>query len=232
MMIIIIKVFRKNADKHRVGNINTELHRNEFLLMSNFGNYNNPYGCTFNNDGWKRGYWDRNSYATEEEAHNAWRERRGYTPSSASGTSATSSTSGTNGGGSTNDPGSTASPSSARTTDRGSIEDPFYTDNGYEDIVQSEIDSIMGDPVNRNSLDGHLAEIADRNHVVGVPSTGNGESHGTHVVQRGESLWSIAKSLLGGNASNAEIQAKVKELAAMNGISNPNRIYPGQQINY
>ena len=90
----------------------------------------------------------------------------------------------------------------------------------------------MGDPVNRNSLEGHNAELADRNHVVGVPSTGNGESHGTHVVQRGESLWSIAKSLLGGNASNAEIQAKVKELAAMNGISNPNRIYPGQQINY
>lgn len=158
----------------------------------------------------------------------SWRAKRGYPTSTSSANSASSASS----AGSAGSTGSTASPSSAGTTDRGSLDDPFYTGNGYEDIFQSQIDSIMGDPVNRNSLDGHLAEIADRNHVVGVPSTGNGESHGTHVVQSGESLWSIAKRLLGGNASNAEIQAKVNELAAKNGIRNPNRIYPGQQINY
>ena len=159
----------------------------------------------------------------------SWRAKRGY-PTSTSSANSASSASSAGSAGSTGSAGSAGSTGSA--TSCGSLDDPFYTGNGYEDIFQSQIDSIMGDPVNRNSLDGHLAEIADRNHVGGVPSTGNGESHGTHVVQRGESLWSIAKSLLGGNASNAEIQAKVKELAAMNGISNPNRIYPGQQINY
>ena len=149
----------------------------------------------------------------------SWRAKRGY-PTSTSSANSASSASSAGSAGSTGSAGSAGSTGSA--TSCGSLDDPFYTGNGYEDIFQSEIDAIMGDPVNRNSLDGHNAELADR----------NGESHGTHVVQSGESLWSIAKRLLGGNASNAEIQAKVNELAAKNGIRNPNRIYPGQQINY
>ena len=212
--------------------------------MSNFGNYNNPYGCTFNNDGWKRGYWDRNSYATEEEAHNAWRERRGYTTS---GTSATSSTSGTNGGGSTNDSGSTASPSSAGTTDRGSLmsghdyeieeRDRYYTDYDCSGPWYNQYDN---DAANRQDEYYKQQAAASSAYIPGNPYSGttptssgsNSNNHGTHVVQRGESLWSIAKRLLGVNASNAEIQAKVNELAANNGIRNPNRIYPGQKINY
>ena len=44
-----------------------------------------------------------------------------------------------------------------------------------------------------------------------------------YTVQRGDSLWSIAKKQLGDGT-------KYKEIARKNGIANPNRIYPGQVL--
>ncbi|WMI82032.1 LysM peptidoglycan-binding domain-containing protein [Anaerotignum sp. MB30-C6] len=45
----------------------------------------------------------------------------------------------------------------------------------------------------------------------------------TYTVKKGDSLWKICKSQLGDGA-------KYKEIAELNGISNPNLIYPGQVI--
>ena len=44
-----------------------------------------------------------------------------------------------------------------------------------------------------------------------------------YTVQRGDSLWSIAKKQLGDGT-------KYKEIARKNGIANPNRIYQGQVL--
>lgn len=44
-----------------------------------------------------------------------------------------------------------------------------------------------------------------------------------YTVQKGDSLWSIAKKQLGDGT-------KYKEIARKNGIANPNRIYPGQVL--
>ena len=45
----------------------------------------------------------------------------------------------------------------------------------------------------------------------------------TYTVQKGDCLWNIAKKQLGDGA-------KYKEIAQKNGISNPNKIYPGQVL--
>ena len=45
----------------------------------------------------------------------------------------------------------------------------------------------------------------------------------TYTVQKGDCLWSIAKKQLGDGS-------KYKEIAKKNGISDPNRIYPGQVL--
>ncbi len=45
----------------------------------------------------------------------------------------------------------------------------------------------------------------------------------TYTVQKGDSLWSIARRQLGDGA-------KYRQLAQKNGIANPNRIYPGQVL--
>lgn len=45
----------------------------------------------------------------------------------------------------------------------------------------------------------------------------------SYTVQKGDSLWSIAKKQLGDGT-------KYKEIAQKNGIANPNRIYPGQVL--
>lgn len=44
-----------------------------------------------------------------------------------------------------------------------------------------------------------------------------------YTVKKGDNLWNIAKTQLGNGA-------KYKEIAQKNGISNPNRIYPGQVL--
>lgn len=46
-----------------------------------------------------------------------------------------------------------------------------------------------------------------------------------YTVRKGDSLWKICKAELGDGA-------KYKEIAALNGISNPNLIYPGQVIKF
>lgn len=55
--------------------------------------------------------------------------------------------------------------------------------------------------------------------------TGNGFKTGgkTYTVQRGDCLWMIAKKYLGDGALYPQI-------AALNGLANPNLIYPGQVI--
>lgn len=45
----------------------------------------------------------------------------------------------------------------------------------------------------------------------------------TYTVQKGDSLWSIARRQLGDGT-------KYRQLAQKNGIANPNRIYPGQVL--
>ena len=49
------------------------------------------------------------------------------------------------------------------------------------------------------------------------------EPAANYTVQKGDSLWSIAKKQLGDGT-------KYKEIAQKNGIANPNRIYPGQVL--
>jgi len=51
-----------------------------------------------------------------------------------------------------------------------------------------------------------------------------------HSVTKGENLWGIAKTNLGGTPTNAAIQLEVNRIAKVNSISNPNKIYPGQKI--
>lgn len=65
------------------------------------------------------------------------------------------------------------------------------------------------------------------------PSTAASTS-GMHVVQRGESLWSIAKGLAGPEATNAEIASLVNRLWELNansiGTGNPDLIAVGQKL--
>ena len=49
------------------------------------------------------------------------------------------------------------------------------------------------------------------------------EPAATYTVKKGDCLWNIAKRELGDGT-------KYKEIAKKNGISNPNKIYPGQVL--
>ena len=55
-----------------------------------------------------------------------------------------------------------------------------------------------------------------------------------HVVERGDSLWAIARGSLGEDASDAKVAAKVARLWELNedeiGTGDPNLIHPGQEI--
>jgi LysM repeat protein len=63
-------------------------------------------------------------------------------------------------------------------------------------------------------------------------------TQGTYTVQPGDSLWTIAEDKLGvGDAANdPDFQTRVANLVAQltsdNNISNPDMIYPGQQLNF
>jgi nucleoid-associated protein YgaU len=58
----------------------------------------------------------------------------------------------------------------------------------------------------------------------------------THVVEPGQSLWEIARSLLGQAASNSRLVSVVARLWQLNaariGTGNPDLIYPGQTLIY
>lgn len=55
-----------------------------------------------------------------------------------------------------------------------------------------------------------------------------------YTVKKGDNIWNIAKGILTSRnekvPSNSEILAKVKEVARLNNIENPDKIYPGQKI--
>ncbi len=55
-----------------------------------------------------------------------------------------------------------------------------------------------------------------------------------HVVERGDSLWAIARGSLGDDASDAKVAAKVARLWELNedeiGTGDPDLIHPGQEI--
>jgi nucleoid-associated protein YgaU len=65
-------------------------------------------------------------------------------------------------------------------------------------------------------------------------SGGGGGSASTHVVEPGDSLWLIARRLVGEPAGIAQVAVRVGRLwrlnAALIGTGNPNLIYPGQQL--
>ena len=50
------------------------------------------------------------------------------------------------------------------------------------------------------------------------------------TVGRGDNLWGIAQGRLGSGASAYDVLLEVARLADLNGISNPNRIFVGQEI--
>jgi nucleoid-associated protein YgaU len=54
------------------------------------------------------------------------------------------------------------------------------------------------------------------------------------VVRPGDSLWSIARSLVGPSASNTEVETKLVKVWDMNahriGTGDPNLIFPGQRL--
>jgi hypothetical protein len=53
-------------------------------------------------------------------------------------------------------------------------------------------------------------------------------------VRPGDSLWSIARSLVGPSASNTEVETKLVKVWDMNahriGTGDPNLIFPGQRL--
>jgi nucleoid-associated protein YgaU len=63
---------------------------------------------------------------------------------------------------------------------------------------------------------------------------GTGASPGTVIVDRGDSLWSIARARLGPSASNEAVYREVLAIWAINarriGTGDPNLIFPGQRI--
>jgi nucleoid-associated protein YgaU len=56
----------------------------------------------------------------------------------------------------------------------------------------------------------------------------------THVVERGQSLWAIAQSLLGAGARNSRVVSVVARLWRLNaariGSGDPDLIFPGQTL--
>lgn len=70
----------------------------------------------------------------------------------------------------------------------------------------------------------YLAEVTVETTQNGSrPPEGSGPTATSYVVQQGDSLWSICKKLYGDSSL-------AYRLAAANGISNPNLIYPGQVL--
>jgi nucleoid-associated protein YgaU len=61
----------------------------------------------------------------------------------------------------------------------------------------------------------------------GAPA-GGGAS--LYVVRRGDTLWSISKRYLPSGSSDAMILKYVRQIAAANGLSNPDLIFPDQTL--
>ena len=68
----------------------------------------------------------------------------------------------------------------------------------------------------KSQVDGNVLVEQGRQRQAKVPVT-------TYTVQKGDCLWNIAKKQLGDGS-------KYKDIAKKNGISDPNRIYPGQVL--
>lgn len=52
----------------------------------------------------------------------------------------------------------------------------------------------------------------------------------TYKVKKGDTLWDISKSILGSGATNTQIANKVNQLASINSLENPNKLYIGQVL--
>ena len=61
-----------------------------------------------------------------------------------------------------------------------------------------------------------------------------GRQASRHVVEAGQSLWLIAESVLGDDASDTQVAAEVERLWQLNaeriGTGDPDLIYPGQEL--
>jgi LysM repeat protein len=87
-------------------------------------------------------------------------------------------------------------------------------------------------PVGRSPV--QATPHAESNRQEPAPPTGPPADGKAHVVQAGESLWSIAAQLLGSHATPARIAALVDELWRLNadriGSGDPTMIHPGDEL--
>ncbi len=201
--------------------------------MSSFGKYNNPYGCTFNNDSWKSGY--SSGTTGSSGSLDAWREARGYSTGSASSASSASA----GGAGSASSlTGMMGDRVYGGASSRGSLSSEY----GYEDEY-SDYDSLQKQNDYYRQQAENCGAYVPGNPYSNDPSKPNdpsvtpsstmpsGNEQNTYTVKSGDSLWKIAKKLHPG-ASNSELQQFVNDLVQKNNIKDPNKIYPGRKIKY
>jgi LysM repeat protein len=101
--------------------------------------------------------------------------------------------------------------------------------------AQSDGDTTSTPTVSPKDLGKHLAdpnELAPKTKA--KPGSEGTDTKGTHVVQPGDCLWTIAAGQIEGHKSNRAIAAEVDRLYRLNaatiGTGNPNLIYPGQRL--
>lgn len=109
------------------------------------------------------------------------------------------------------------------TGDRVSLEDYSFTEDA-KNLFDLEVTVKLKQYKEHKTKTVNLSE-EDGETVAEVKETrqSDKETPSAYTVKEGDSLWAICKSQLGDGS-------KYSEIASLNGISNPNLIYPGQVI--